>query len=304
MHLLSKLYFKLCVMEWGIGVARIDIKNIIREKKNNLEVSWLPMSSKTRSVADPFIFTAPGGAINILYEDFSMTDDSKYGTLRLVKLNEQLNIISDKEIMNVQSHLSYPFVFKENGKTYIIPESRKQNKVSCYEYDFKTDSLVNEKVIVNNQPLLDSTIIKYNDKYWLFCTFGDHKFEHSKLYIHYADSLSGTWQSHQGNPVKYNLKGSRPGGAIIEVDGQLYRPAQNCKDYYGQSLIINKITELTETSFKEEEYFELLPQKQCRFNRGIHTINAADGVVVIDGIRMIFDPITKLKLLLKKKIAQ
>ena len=291
-------------MEWGIGVSKYDIENIIRQKKTSLPVNWLPLSNKHRATADPFIFTANDGSINILYEDFSMTDDSKYGTLRLAKLNEKLDLISDKEIMDAKSHLSYPFVFKENGKTYIIPESRQQNKVSCYEYDFETDSLINEKVIIDNLPLLDSTIVKYNNKYWLFCTFGDQKFEHSKLYIHYADSIDGPWQAHTSNPVKYNLRGSRPGGALVQVDGQLYRPAQNCKDYYGQSLVINRITELTETSFKEEEYFELLPQKECKFNRGIHTINAADGVIVIDGIKMIFDPITKLKLLIKKKIVR
>lgn len=289
-------------MEWGTGVGRYNIKSIIREKKNYLQVTWLPISNKNTAAADPFIFTANNGNLNILYENFSMTDESKYGTLRLAQLNEKMELVFDKQVLDAKSHLSYPFIFKENGKTYIIPESRQQNKVSLYEYDFDTDSLVNEKVIIENLPLLDSTILKHNNKYWLFSTFGDRKFEHSKLYIYYSESLCGAWQAHTNNPVKYNLRGSRPGGSVVEVDGQLYRPAQNCKDYYGQSLIINKITRLTETEFSEEEYFELLPEKRGGYNKGIHTINGVNDFITIDGIKMIFDPLTKLKLLIKKKL--
>lgn len=287
-------------MKWGIGVVKCDIENVILEKKNHLQVTWLPLGNKKDDTADPFIFTAPDGNINILYENFSMTDKSKYGTLRLARINDKMELVFDKEVMDAKSHLSYPFVFKENGKTYIIPESRHQNKVARHEYDFNNDVLINEKTIIENLPLLDSTIIKHNNKYWLFSTFGDRKFEHSKLYIYYAESLDGPWKKHANNPVKYDTRGSRPGGAVINVGGQLYRPAQNCKDYYGQSLIINRITKLSETEFSEEEYFELLPEKHGKFNNGLHTINSTKGFVVIDGIKMEFNPLLKLKLLLKK----
>ncbi|MFT3680273.1 MAG: hypothetical protein QM791_08355 [Ferruginibacter sp.] len=302
MNFFSKLYNKFFrVMQWNIGLAEGDIENIIRGKKNNLSINWLPVSDAVTSVADPFIFKAENGGLNILYEDFSMVDPAKYGTIRLVKLNKDLEVISNEQVLDTKSHLSYPFVFTENNKTYVIPESRQIGKVVCYEYDFETSSLVNRKIIIDNLPLLDSTILKYNNKYWLFATYGDHKFEHSKLYIYYADDLFGPFQPHKKNPVKYNLNGSRPGGSFITVDGELYRPAQNCEDYYGKSLVINKIKKLSETEFEEEMHLELTQQRESRFNGGIHTINVSDNIIVVDGIRMVFDPITKLKLFFKKR---
>jgi hypothetical protein len=288
-------------MQWNIGLCIGDIEAIIRQKKNTFPVKWLPVHDDITSVADPFVFKTSSGEINILYEDFSMVDMKKHGTIRLVKINEQLEPVSDKEILDNGHHLSYPSIFFENGITYIIPESRRGGAVHAYEYDYKTDALANKKTIIANLPLLDSTIIKHNGKYWLFATMGDRKFEHSKLYIYYADSLFGDYKPHKKNPVKYSLKGSRPAGNFIAIDGQLYRPAQNCEGYYGKSLIINKVIQLSEDEFEEEIHMELTQEKVSAFSKGIHTINVVDDLIVVDGIRMVFNPLLKLKLFIRKK---
>ena len=301
MKLFNKLYNKFfCVMQWNIGLTKDNIHTVLRDKKNTLSIKWLPVNNVIISVADPFIFKSAGGGINILYEDFSMVDINRYGTIKLIKTNSNFEPIFNKQILDVKTHLSYPSIFVEDGKTYVIPESRQSGEVACYEYDFSTDNLFNKKVI-SHLPLLDPTILKYNNKYWLFATYGDHKFEHSKLYIYYADSLLGPYQPHKMNPVKNDLNGSRPAGNFIISDGNIYRPAQNCSDYYGKSLSFNKLIKLTETEFEEEHHLELLQREDSRFNGGIHTINMVDDVVVVDGIRMAFKPFTKMKLFFTKK---
>lgn len=287
-------------MQWNIGLTKDNIHDLLRDKKNTLSIKWLPVNNVVVSVADPFIFKSQGGGINILYEDFSMVDKKRYGTIKLIKTNNNFEPIFNKQILDVKTHLSYPSIFVENGKTYIIPESRQSGEVACYEYDFTTDNLTNKKVI-STLPLLDPTILKYNDKYWLFATYGDHKFEHSKLYIYYSDSLFGPYKPHKMNPVKNDLNGSRPAGNFIFSDGNIYRPAQNCSDYYGKSLSFYKLIKLSEIEFKEEHYLDLLQRKESRFNGGIHTINIVDDVVVVDGIRMAFKPFTKMKLFFKKR---
>lgn len=287
-------------MQWNIGISRGDIVQIIRDKKCNLSFKWMPLNDYSKSIADPFLFRSKEGLLNIIYEDFSMIDPNKYGTLKMFTLNEDFDIIATQKILDTQSHISYPFVFKENGTTYIIPESRKRNKVSSYEYNFDTNTLKNEKVLIDNCPLLDSSILKYHDKYWLFATLGDTLFDHSKLYIYYADNLHGPYTAHPKNPVKFSLKSSRPAGNFIMVDGEIYRPSQNCEIHYGESITINRITELSENEFSEEPYFTIKPENNDKFNSGVHTINCIEDIIVVDGIKMIFMPVTKLKNFLKK----
>jgi hypothetical protein len=289
-------------MQWNIGISRGDIKQIIRDKKCNLSFKWLPLNGSGKSIADPFLFRSKEGELNIIYEDFSMVDLNKYGTLEMFTLSEEFNIIAAQKILDTKSHISYPFVFKENETTYIIPESRKKNKVSIYEYDFDTNSLKNEKVLIDNCPLLDSTILKYHDKYWLFATLGDNLYDHSKLYIYYADSLHGPYTAHPKNPVKFSLKSSRPAGNFIMVDGEIYRPSQNCEMHYGHSITINKIIKLDEFEFIEQPHLELSAEKGSGFNEGLHTINILDDIIVIDGIRMVFKPFLKGQLFFQKRL--
>ncbi len=287
-------------MQWNIGIARGDISTLIRQKKYNLQVKWLPVKDDETSVADPFVIKKNDGSIIILYEDFSMVDKARYGTLRQLQLDANFNIIAHSLLLDEKKHLSYPAIIRENGKTLVIPESRHLGNVFCYEYNVDTATFSNKRTLIENVRLLDPTFLKHGGKYWLFATIGDRQYEHSKLYIYYADSLEGPYTPHPQNPVKYSLRGARPAGNFIIVDNEIYRPAQNCKAFYGQSLIINKILKLSETEFEEEEYMEIKPDNNSNFNKGIHTINVDGDIIVVDGIRLRFDPLKKLKLLFQK----
>ncbi|MEO6550597.1 MAG: hypothetical protein ABIN94_21500 [Ferruginibacter sp.] len=289
-------------MRWSIGLSRGSIKQIIRDKKNSLSFKWLPLSDDNKSIADPFIFKDQEGNINLFYEDFSMVDVTNYGKIVLATLNKDFVFTGKKEMLDARSHSSYPFIFVENDKTYVIPETSQQRKVSAYEYDFANKRLINERVLIDNLPLLDSTIFKYNNKYWLFATLSGNGFSHSRLYIYYADSLFGSYQPHPKNPLTNNPDGSRPAGNFIVVDGEIYRPAQNCARFYGESISINKITKLSETEFSEEFSFKITADQTGKFSSGVHTINVMDDIIVIDGIQMLFRPLTKCKLFLKKKL--
>ena len=289
-------------MQWNIGFANYNIAEIIREKRNDLKFKWFPIEGNSKSFADPFIFKSADKKLHVIYEEFSMIDLKKYGTIVLSILNEDFTPCFNKEILDSKTHSSYPFTLSENNETYVIPESSRRRKVSCYQFDFVSNSLINEKIIIDKLPLLDSTIFRYNNKFWLFATLGDHEFDHSKLYIYYADSMFGEYKPHINNPVKEGLNGTRPAGNIITVDNELYRPAQNCKEYYGESITINKIITLNENEFKEEAYLQITADKESIYSEGIHTINVLDDIIVVDGIKMIFMPFKKMKLFFQKKI--
>jgi len=295
MSFVKKYSDKLFLKQWGLGFMRGNIADIIRNKKTGLSFDWLSLEDKGISQADPFIFKTDDGRINILFESVSTL--SLDGKISLMVCNEDLVPIFQKVILETKDHLSYPFVYKENGRIYVFPENAFSGSLNCYEFDPAQRSFIHKKEIIK-APLLDSTILKYNNKYWLFATMlGDGY--NSDLHIFYSDSLLGTYTPHAGNPVKQMLDGARPAGNFIEVDGEVYRPAQNCSNYYGESMTINKITKLTTTEFSEEEYMVIEPNKNDEFNYGIHTINVVDDIIIVDGQKSYFQPVQQLSRKLK-----
>ena len=288
-------------MQWNIGFCTGDIHQIIRDKKFGLSFKWLPQIDDSNSQADPFIFKSSDGKLNLLYEDFSMSDPSKYGKIFLAEIDKNFATISSKQILDTKKHSSYPFIFVEDNITYIIPETGALNKVSAYMYDKENNTLGIEKILVKDLPLLDASVLKHNNKYWIFATSRGKGLADSQLFIYYADSFFGDYKPHANNPVKNNLDGSRPAGNFIKVDGEIYRPTQNCGLYYGSSITINKINKLTENEFEEECYFKIEPDKNSAFKGGVHTINVAEDIIVIDGIKMLFKPVKKWKLFFDKR---
>jgi hypothetical protein len=290
MSTLKKYSDWLFLKQWGLGFMKGDIREIIRKRKNGFSFQWLPVSDKNISYADPFIFKANDGKINVLFE--KVTSFQLDGTISLMVCDESFKTVMEKTVLNNREHLSYPFVFRENGKTYVLPENSLGGSLYCYEFDNETRSFSKQKKILD-LPLIDPTILKYNNKYWLFCTMLGEQLN-SELYIFYADSLTGPYSAHAKNPVKSGLNGTRPAGNFIEVDGNIYRPSQNCSNYYGESITINKLTELSETAFSEEEHMLIHSNPRDEFNYGIHTINIVDDIIIVDGQKRHFQPVRQL----------
>lgn len=290
MSLWKKYSDKLFLKQWSIGFVKGNIEDLIREKKNNLPVQWLSPESNKFSYADPFIFRTDDGQTHVLFESVSTVGLD--GKITLMTIDGQCNPVSQHTLLETEAHLSYPFVHKENNKIYVFPENAFSGSLYCYEFDQVNKTLINKTEILN-KPVVDATIVKFKDKYWLFGTMIGQQ-RNSDLHIFYSDSLTGPYTAHQANPVKKDLNSARPAGSVIEVDGILYRPAQNCTSYYGESITINKITALDTSRFSEEEYFTIEANSNDSFNYGVHTINACGDIIIVDGQKKYFQPAGQL----------
>ena len=297
MNFLYKIIDKLYVKQWSVGIAQENIEDVIRNRKIEKKIRWAPLNNNYQFFADPFIFKLKTGEYSVLYEEFDY--NNQYGCISQFTLNDKNEVNSTKVQIDTKSHLSYPFIFFENDIMYVFPESSACGKLSCYQYNSRSQ-LLNFKKDIINLPLLDSTILKHKNKYWIFATMRGSD-SNKKLYIFFSDSLFGTYMPHPKNPVRENINGSRPAGSFIFVDGNIYRPAQNSGKYYGSSIAITKIVTLTETNFAEESYMTLRPNKNDNFNFGMHTINYHDRLIVVDGLRRTFSPLTQIKTFIKKK---
>jgi len=295
----SKYFSKLFVQQWIIGVARYRLEDMIRTKTFDPAISWFKEKDADKFFADPFLYQAADGRLSVLLEAYSHNEG--YGKIVRVALDKDLQPAGYEPLLDTGSHLSYPFTYTENGTTYVFPESGSSGKLSCYTYDDKRNTVNWVKDIIR-EPLLDSTITRYRDRYWLFGT-RKGKDADNKLYIYFSDQLLGPYTEHPQNPVKTGLTASRPAGQIIEVDGVLYRPSQNSRFTYGGSITLNKISRLDETGFDEDYYMTIEVNRKNRGNRGMHgmhTINHINGITVVDGTRWRFAPVTKLRQFIQK----
>jgi hypothetical protein len=297
---ISKFIDKLFVKQWQIGLCKGDIAEIIRSKVFNPEIKWLPLNTLAYFHADPFLLKTNDGSLNILFEDFAFKD--YYGKIASMKIDENFNQGNKVILLDTKSHLSYPFIISENNRTFVFPEAGYSGRLTCYEYDEAKQILMFHKVIMD-LPVLDPTIIKYNNKYWMFGTLIG-KDSDKKLNIYFADDLLGPYTHHPGNPVKDSMNGSRPAGSFIVVDNNIYRPSQNSENQYGESITINKVVKLDETSFVEEPYMDIQINQNKKSNGEIltiHTLNVVDDVIVVDGTRWTFSPRIQLKNFLKNR---
>jgi hypothetical protein len=298
--IISKINYKLFFKKWVVGICRGDIKDIIRTKTFDPDINWILLKPYDRYYADPFFLIPKDENIKLLLEEFTLADD--YGRLSLMTFDKNYRPIKNKIILDTKSHLSYPFLFTEDNKTYIFPEAGQSGKLSCYEYDYDNESLIFCKDIIE-LPLVDSTILKKDGKYWIFGSV-NRKDKDYELFVFHSDSLLGPYISHPCNPVSKGIDGIRSAGNFIEVDGIIYRPAQNCKIEYGESMTINKIVELNENNVAEEPYMTISINRHNKCNNGIHnihTINVMDDIIVVDGIKWSFSPIDSFKEFLRNR---
>lgn len=286
---LNKLFYKRFI----IGISRCDIKEVIRAKSFDPDIKWLPQKSLNKFQADPFLLDLKEDKICILLEEFDSTE--KYAKIALWSLNDLFELEYSKVILDTKSHISYPFVFNEGDKIYVFPESRRSGYLSCYEFNPDQKSLTFVKHLLDI-PVEDATIIRADGKYWIFSTIfrEDRIYE---LHIFHSPSLLGPYESHVANPIKRGLDGIRSAGAFITIDNCLYRPTQNCKNDYGESITLNKVTELNELSFNEIPFMKISINNKNKFNRNIHTIhtiNVMKDLIVVDGKYWTFAPFHKL----------
>lgn len=284
----DKLFFK----RYIIGICHGNIQDIIRKKVFDPDIKWLPTKSFERFRADPFFVNINDGNINIFYEEFFLKDD--YAGIALLTLNKDFNETDHKILLDNKSHLSFPFVFTENNRIFIFPESSKSGRLSCYEFNTELSSLTFVRHMIE-LPLVDSGIIKHNDRYWIFGSL----FKESRgyeLHVFYADNLLGPYQPHAGNPVRTGFDGIRSAGDFILVDGCIYRPSQNCENEYGESITINKLTRLDEMNVSEEPYMTISINQNNKHNRRmhtIHTLNIMGEYITVDGKYWTFSPFYK-----------
>src|SRR6056300_268043 len=95
--------------------------------------------------ADPFVYKH--NDLNYLFfEEY----DYQKGVISYSIINDDLTITPPTKIIEESFHLSFPNVFEDNGKIYMIPETGDSGKIILYEAKEFPDKWEPVKVIAEN----------------------------------------------------------------------------------------------------------------------------------------------------------
>jgi methionyl-tRNA formyltransferase len=249
------------------------------------EYKYIAPQKNEEYFADPFI-------LHHQNNPFIIAEHYSYKTRKgnIVLIQPGLNQV--KTLINKSTHLSYPFVFEENGNTYIIPEESNTGKVNLYQWNEAKMELDLVQTLMD-QPLVDPSLLYHEGKYYLFAGIKG-QLPNEKLFIFYADQLKGPYQSHPCNPVKCTTQGSRMGGGFIKQEGMLLRPGQYSLQHYGEKLVFFQIEKLSPVEYLESFHSEMAPAKNAPFKCGLHNYHKNGNFEVID-LKMMRSGFTALR---------
>jgi len=237
---------------------------------------------KDRFWADPFVVKS-GGRHFVFVEEFIYKTNK--GHISVLEMDLAGHLLNTGRIIENPYHMSYPFVFDCDSTCYMIPETGGNRSIDlyrCTEFPWKWEFV---KSIMKDINAVDTTIFRYDGKWWLFTLID--KIDSSlavspELYLFHSDDfLSDNWISHPMNPVVSDVRSARPAGKVFIRDGKIYRPSQDCSGRYGNSFDINEIVSLTTDTYEEKQIKKVRPEWDPTL-KGTHTFNEHEGFTIID----------------------
>jgi len=271
--------------EWCIGIVDAPISTFL-DPNTEKPVRWLHPPGDGRFIADPF-GAQLDGAVHILYEDFRYSTSK--GLIATMEGTATGPPAMPKVAIELPVPASYPYLVEDRDEIYCVPETNEAREVRLYRaVNFPTEW---EKVatILTGVAALDSTLFRHEGRWWLTHTDREAG-QYVHLFVWHAANLEGPWEPHALNPVKADVRSSRPAGTPFVHQGTLYRPAQDCSRRYGGRIVINRVSRLSPTEFAEEPAAIVEPFPDSPFPDGIHTISRVGDVTLVDSKRHRFIP--------------
>jgi len=215
-------------------------------------------------IADPFLFVR-NDCLFLFYEKLV----SDKGVIEMINTNDLINWTVPVTVLKRDTHLSYPFVFEDASDIFMIPETHQEKNIQLLKANQNLTKWTFEKEILNGDGYLDSSIFLHKDVYYLFTT--TKKNGEYQLHLFFSEKLRGKFLRHPKSPIAVGNSVGRCGGSIFEFENKIYRPAQICKNYYGESLSLFYIKVLTPVDYEEEIEVEKILSK--KFKHGGHHFN-------------------------------
>lgn len=212
-----------------------------------------------------------------------------------------------KPVIEEKFHLSYPNIFRQDGKIYICPEANESGEIFLYECINFPEKWKKTKTLYQGGRYCDTTFYRSPNGIFGF-TYQLHQENFDELKL--AKIENGKMEISEGKIETLGEDMIRPGGNILKVGAKEFRVVQIGVPTYGSGLLFSEFW-IDWPNFKEKKVLSLYPKDLCWDKKknysGIHTLNETEHYVVIDlkwnrvnAIELFWKSIRKIKKILKK----
>jgi hypothetical protein len=230
-------------------------------------------------MADPFLMS-DNGRDWLFFEE--TPPGTRKGRINCVEIPRPGHPFPKAEvILECDTHLSYPCVFRQQGEYFMIPESCASQDLRLYRATNFPHEWRLESLLLEDLPLTDTTPFFHDGRWYFFATTMPPV---QQTVLLTSARLGGPLRLHPSSPVSCSWRNTRAAGHLFSKGGRLIRPAQDCLTSYGYGIQMNEVTRLSPSEYSERADDYVGPSWR-RGLLGAHTLNAVADLEVIDGCR-------------------
>ena len=272
---------------WRVGIVPAPIEELDAARLAALKdrIVWLPDAGAWRYYADPFGLIR-GEALHVFVEAFD------YRTKHAIIERHDFELTSlrwcaARPVLVRPFHLSYPYVFEHDGRTYMLPESAKANEIALYRaVGDSLDHWERERPLISGVAGVDASVMQHGGIWWMFYSIvGAGARDQRELHVAHAPMLTGPWEPVRANPVQVNRSGARPAGRpFLDASGKVVLPVQDSAAGYGSALRLLRFDVLEPTDVRCEMTSVRLTGDLVSPDhaQGFHTLSACGSLTLID----------------------
>jgi len=225
--------------------------------------------------ADPFLFEKD----EELYLFYEKQSGFNHGQILMIKTADLVSWTEPVVVLKEPFHLSFPFVFEEQGKIYMIPESQEDLSIRLYEANNDLTSFTYIRTLLKQEirmgadtNCVDNYIYKKDGIFYLFTSFRDNWTINQELF--YSNNLlNGEFIRHKCSPICISNEYGRNGGSLLNYYGHILRVSQDCANDYGSDIDLHEIIAIDKNRYEEKLYKRKLFSNNHLFPDGGHQLN-------------------------------
>lgn len=291
---IKEIYKRFTRIDWEIGFVADGLDGVF---SNNPQYIWVKNPYKDECwFADPFILDVTEDYIVLLVEEMRYAVHK--GRIAKLTINRHTMVIEKMEILlEEDTHLSFPNIWREGNEVYVYPENHDSGKLNLYRLVDNPTRFEKVKLLVD-APLADAVMTDIFGERQIFSTKMPNP-NGDELYIY---SLDKDLKVTNTDCARLADKHARMAGQFFEYKGKIYRPAQDCNTQYGGAVIIDEMEKVGgQYVFKS---IKRLTSQHPRLHQGMHTLNEYKGVVVMDvkGYKHVLGDVIYFFVRLKKRL--
>lgn len=240
--------------------------------------------------ADPFIIEKSPSSISLFVEEFQFSRNK--GRLSLIKVDsEDYRLLEVIPILDLDTHLSFPYPIWYKDELYVCPENNAANEVSIYRFD---GSKLTDKVKLLTGKFVDTQIIERDGKFFLFTSRAREGLNGGakEVEVYSSNDLFGPYNLI--NIIKNERIEERGAGLLFHSNEGIIRPAQNCNEKYGQGIVFYNIDIKDNGEVSQTEIGRIDADESFKNGLCFHTFSVYDGLTAVDGFDYISRKIGKI----------